>query len=222
VKKLLAVFLMITLAAGALFAGSPGKDMGKGHHRAMWKEEEFLRQQLEAALADDQGKELGDLTVAEAQELLGEISIAYQKAAYVSKSRAMSMMLPGLGQFMNDDPGMGALFLSLDIVTGVGMLLGAYFLLPDELQFDQLNYFSDPFIDIENAWKAQSFTDLLPSLGVLAGGAIVQGILRGVSSKHAANLAEQNIAAGNVTFEPKVYMLPLGAGAMGFGMGLQY
>jgi len=165
---------------------------------------------------------LGELTVGEAQDLLGEISIVYQKVAYVSKSRAASFMLPGMGQFMNDDPGMGALFLGLDLAAGVGTLLGAYFLLPDELQFDQLHYFKDSFGDIENAWKDQNFVDLLPSIGILAGGAVVQAILRGVSSNHAARLAEERIAAGEITFEPKLSVLPGGAGAMGFGMGMKY
>lgn len=221
-KRWLVVLLIVTVAAGTLFAGSRGRSQMGDHHPICGEEEELLQQQLEAVLAGRESSVLGELTVGEAQELLGEISIAYQQAAYVSKSRAASMVLPGVGQFMNDDPGTGALFLSLDLVTGIGTLLGAYFLLPDELQFDQLNYFKESFVNIENAWKAQSFTDLLPSIGVLAGGGLVQVILRGVSSNHAAKLAEQRIAAGEITFEPKLTILPLGPGAMGFGMGMKY
>lgn len=221
-KKWLVGLLIVTVAAGTLFAGSPGHSKMRDHHPMTGMEEELLEQQLEEVLSGEENTVLGELTVGEAQDLLGEISIAYQKAAYVSKSRAMSFILPGLGQFMNDDPGMGALFLSLDVITGVGTVLGAYFLLPDELQFDQLNYFTRPYVDIENAWKAQSFVDLLPSLGVLAGGGIVQAILRGVSSNHAAKLAEQRIAGGEITFEPKLSILPGGPGAMGFGMGMKY
>ena len=212
-KKWLIALLVVTVAAGTLFAGSPG-------HSKM--EEELLEQQLEAVLAGEENAVLGELTIGEAQDLLGEISIAYQKTAYVSKSRAASFMLPGMGQFMNDDPGMGALFLGLDLVAGVGTLLGAYFLLPDELQFDQLNYFKESFGNIETAWKGQSFVDLLPSIGVLAGGGVVQAILRGVSSNHAARLAEERIAASEITFEPKLSVLPGGLGAMGFGMGMKY
>jgi len=221
-KKWLVGLLIVTVAAGTLFAGSPGQSKMGDHHPMTEMEEELLQQQLEAVLAGEEDTVLGELTVGEAQDLLGEISIAYQKAAYVSKSRAMSFMLPGLGQFMNDDPGMGALFLSLDVLTGVGTVLGAYFLLPDELQFDQLNYFTESYSNIETEWKGQSFVDLLPSLGVLAGGGLVQVILRGVSSSHAANLAEQRIAAGEVTFEPKLTILPVGPRAMGFGMGMKY
>ena len=221
-KKWLAVLLIATVSAGVLFAGSPRQSKMKDHHSNWWMEEELLEQQLEAVLAEQESAVLGDFTVGEAQELLGEISIAYQKAAYVSKSRAASFMLPGMGQFMNEDPGMGALFLSLDVLTGVGALLGAYFLLPDELQFDQLNYFNDSFQNIENEWKSQSFMDLLPSLGVLAGGGLVQVILRGVAGSHAAKLAEQKIAAGEITFQPKLSILPMGPGAMGFGMGMKY
>jgi len=220
-KKWLVVLLLVSVAAGTLSAGSPGQSKMKDHN--IWgMEEQLLERQLEAVLAGKESTVLGELTVGEAQDLLGEISIAYQKAAYVSKSRAASFMLPGIGQFMNDDPGMGALFLGLDLAAGVGTLLGAYFLLPDELQFDQLNYFKDSFDEIEVAWKDQSFVDLLPSIGILAGGAVVQGILRGVSSNHAARLAEERIAAGQITFEPKLSVLPAGAGAMGFGMGMKY
>jgi hypothetical protein len=221
-KKWLVLFLIITVGAGALFAGSPRRSRMGDHHPVWGMEEQLLEQQLEAVLAGEESSVLGELTVGEAQKLLGEISVAYQKAAYVSKSRAASFILPGMGQFMNDDPGAGALFLSLDLLTGVGMLLGAYFLLPDELQFDQLNYFTEPYGAIEEAWKEQSFVDLLPSLGVLAGGGMVQVILRGVSSNHAAKLAEEKIAAGEITFQPKLSILPGGPGAMGFGMGLKY
>jgi hypothetical protein len=221
-KKWLVVFSILMLAAGALFAGSPGHSRRGDHHPMMGREAELLEEQLDAVLAGEENTVLGELTVGEAQDLLGEISIAYQKAAYVTKSRTMSLMMPGMGQFMNDDPGMGALFLSLDVLTGVGTLLGAYFLLPGELQFGQLNYFTEPYATIETAWKGQSFVDLLPSLGVLAGGGLVQAILRGVSGNHAANLAEQRISAGEITFEPKLAILPVGPGAMGFGMGMKY
>jgi TM2 domain-containing membrane protein YozV len=221
-KKWLGVMLIVTFAAGAVFAGSPGQSKMKDHHPIWGKEEALLERELDAVLAAEESSVLGELTVGEAQDLLGDISIAYQKAAYVSKSRAMSFILPGLGQFMNDDPGMGALFLSLDVVTGVGTILGAYFLLPDEVQFDELNYFNDSFSDIETAWKRRSFKDFLPTLCVLAGEGLIQAILRGISSEHAANLAEQRIAAGEITFEPKLSVLPGGAGAMGFGMGMKY
>ena len=219
-NRWLVVFVFAAVAA-SVFAASP-RHAGEMHPSWSESEERMLEEQLDAVLAARGDETLGDLTVAEAEELLGEISIAYQKAAYVSKSRAMSFMLPGLGQFMNDDPGMGALFLGLDVATGVGMLLGAYFLLPPELRFDQLNYFTEPYQAIETEWKNQSFVDLLPSLGVLAGGGLIQAVLRGVSAKHAARLAEEKIASGAITFEPKMYLLPLGAGAMGFGMGMQY
>jgi hypothetical protein len=221
-KKWLAVLMIVTVAAGTLIAESPRHSKMKDQCTVWGVEGQLLEQQLEAVLAAEESSVLGELTVGEARDLLGEISIAYQKAAYVSKSRAASFILPGMGQFMNDDPGMGALFLSLDLVTGVGTLLGAYFLLPDELRFDQLNYFTESYGNIESAWKDHSFVDLLPSIGVLAGGGLVQAILRGVSSNHAAKLAEARIAAGQITFEPRLTILSGGPGAMGFGMDMKY
>ncbi len=222
------VILLIVMVAGSLFAGSPRHSRSMDHRSMVWMgmememEEELLKHQLEAVLAGKENTAIGDLTIGEAEELLGEISIAYQKSAFIAKSRAMSMMLPGLGQFMNDDVGMGVLFLSADLLVGAGTLLGAYFLLPDEIRFNQLNYFNDSYATIKGRWEDQSFADFLPSIGVLAGGGLIQVVLRGVSSKHAARLAEQNIAEGKITFEPKAYMLPVGPGAMGFGMGLKF
>lgn len=217
------VILLIVMVAGSVFAQT-SRYSRTGDHRPMigMEEEELLKQQLEEVLAGLENTAIGDLTIGEAGKLLGEMSIAYQKAAFVTKSRAMSWILPGLGQFMNNDAGMGVLFLSVDLLAGAGTLLGAYFLLPGELQFDQLNYFKDPYSTIQQRWEDQSFVDLLPSLGVLAGGVLIQVVLRGVSSKHAVRLAERNIAEGNITFEPKMYMLPIGPGAMGFGMGMKY
>jgi hypothetical protein len=222
-KKWLVILLILAIG-GPVFAESARHSRTMEHHSMSWMrmEEEFLKKQLEAVLAGKENTTIGDLTIGEAKELLGEMSIAYQKAAFVAKSRAMSLILPGLGQFMNDDAGMGVLFLSADLLVGAGTLLGAYFLLPGELRFDQLNYFTASYETIKNQWEAQSFSDFLPSLGVLTGGVLIQLVLRGVSSKHAVKLAEQNIADGKITFEPKVYMLPVGPGAMGFGMGMMY
>jgi hypothetical protein len=219
-KKWFAVLLLVSISA-VMFAESPRHDHRMKHS---WteKEEAWLQEQLDAVLSTRGDVVLGDLTVGEVEQLMGEVSIAYQQAAFISKSRTASFMLPGMGQFMNDDPAMGALFLSMDILVGVGTLLGAYFLLPAELQFDSLNYFTASYDTIETEWRKQSFTDLLPTLGVLAGGGLIQGVLRGVSAKHAAGLAEKNIASGKITFEPKLYMLPMGHGVMGFGMGMEY
>ena len=45
-KKWLVVLLIVTVGAGALFAGSPRDPRGRGHQPMMWIEEEYLQEQL--------------------------------------------------------------------------------------------------------------------------------------------------------------------------------
>jgi len=222
-KKLLIVLLILVVAAAAMAGPKGQRTMGRhGPMMGMALDQELLEHELQKALAGSQGREIGELTVGELHDLLGEVSIAYQKAAFVAKSRAASFMLPGMGQFLNKEPGSGALFLATDLAIGAGTLVGAYFLLPDELQFSSLDYFTTSHVTIKERWENQSFVDLLPSLGVLAGGGVLQMILRGVSGSHAAKLARKNIAEGKITFEPKAFMLHAGPGSFGMGMGWKY
>jgi hypothetical protein len=218
-KKWLLIVAFLA-AAGTLFAGP------QRHHRGMygWKggDLELLQEEIEAILAASGSRTLGDLTVEEARELLGQISVARQKAAFIERSKAMSFMMPGMGQFANRDPLSGSLFLTADLLVTAGTLVGAYFMLPSELQFGELNYFTDSYSTIKNRWEAQSFVDLLPSLGVLAGGWFVSGGIRFFASKHAEKLARRNIADGTITFEPELVLLPVGPGAMGLGMHMRY
>jgi hypothetical protein len=218
-KKWLLIAALLAVA-GTVFAG-PERHHG-GMHGWMGGDPEFLQEEIEAILAASGSRTLGDLTVEEIHGLLGEISVARQKAAFIERSKAMSFMMPGMGQFANRDPLNGSLFLTADLLVTAGTLVGAYFLLPSELQFSELNYFSDSYSTIKNRWEAQSFVDLLPSLGVLAGGWLVSGGIRFFSSKHAEKLARRNIADGTITFEPELVLLPLGPGGMGLGMHMKY
>ena len=102
--------------------------------------------------------------------------------------------------------------------------------LPDELQFDKLNYITDSYITINDRWENQSIKDMLPTIGVLAGGLIVNSVVRYLSSTHAEKLAQKNIAEGNIKFEPKLILPVFGSsdgngshnGEFGFGMGIGF
>jgi hypothetical protein len=218
-KKWLIVVILLA-AAGTLFA-APDRHKG-GMYGWKGADLEFLQEEIEAILAANGSKTLGDMTVEEAQELLGQISVARQQAAFIERSKAMSFMMPGMGQFANKDPLSGSLFLTADLLVAAGTLVGAYFLLPSELQFGELNYFTDSYATIKNSWEAQSFVDLLPSLGVLAGGWLLSGGIRFFASKHAEKLARRNIEDGTITFEPELVMIPFGPGGMGVGMHMRY
>jgi hypothetical protein len=218
-KKWLIIAVLFGTAA-ALFAG-PVR-----HHPGMhrWADEDLdmVRAEIEGILAANGSRSLGDLTIDQVRDALGQISVARQKAAFIEHSKAMSFMLPGMGQFANRDPLAGSLFLTSDVLVVAGTLVGAYFLLPDELQFAHLNYFTAPYSTIETRWKNQSFVDMLPSLGVLAAGWLVDGGLRLFSSKHAGKLARRNVENGTITFEPEMFMMPFGPGGMGMGMQTKY
>ncbi len=213
-KATLAIILMTVVAVGAF--ALPWQS-GKGD----------LEKEIEGIIAQDSSSQIGTLTVADVQKILGDISIAEQKAAYVQRARLASFRMPGAGQFMTGDPLGGALFLSGDIALFAGTLLGAYFLLPSNVQIgpgvgtgaNGLDYLNTPLIGIQNAWQANSVLAYLPSVGVLAGGMILKHLLGAWSSHNAAARARQNVADGTVTFQPE--MVPL-AGAHGFpwGMGM--
>ena len=202
-----------------VFAG-PVRLHGRMHGKS--DDPAFLRQEIEAILAAGGGRSLGQLSVEEIHDLLGQLSVARQKDAFVQRSQGMSFMLPGMGQFVNRDPLSGSLFLTADLLVTAGTLVGAYYLLPAELQFSQLNYFTAPYSTIRTRWENQSFVDLLPTMGVLAGGWLVGGAIRYFSARHAGELARRNVADGTVTFEPDLLLLPLGPGSMGLGMKMKY
>ena len=136
------------------------------------------------------------------------------------------MMLPGKGQFMNGDALSGALFLTADILVVAGTLVGTYFLLPEALQFGQLDYLNTSHTDIKAAWKGAAetttFMQALPTLGVLTGGMLLHKGISIWSAKHAAKLARDNIDAGNITFEPRAMFMSSGKTRMGFGFGIAH
>jgi len=212
-KRLLILSILIT--AAALAFGAPKT----GPQEPFALDEQFLRAEVDKALAGDLNQELGSLTVGELKELLGRLSVAQQKAAFIARSKAMSLMMPGAGQFANKDAVGGALFLTADLALIAGTLVGAYFLLPADLRFDRLDYFYGDFYDIRDRWERHSFMDYLPSLAILAGGGLLKAILGGISADHAEKLARRNIAEGKITFEPRLMLLPHGPMGMGWGMG---
>ena len=59
------------------------------------------------------------------KELNLELSIPFQKLQFVKKSKAASTFLPGIGQYMNNDPLGGTFFLLTDIAVTAGTIIGA-------------------------------------------------------------------------------------------------
>ncbi len=218
-KKLTVLFVAAALlAAGAALGADPmgGGHMGMGAFHGSAGEAQAL-DALRDALAANRDTEIGSITLGQLERIVGRIWTARLRAAYIEHSRRASFRLPGMGQFMNGDPLSGSLFLSADVALTVGALVGAYFVLPADLRFDRLNYFTAPWATIEERWKSHSFVDGLPALGVLAGGAAVKLGLRFLSAAHAGRLARDNLDSGKVTLAPWMLM---GWGRRGFGMGM--
>jgi hypothetical protein len=213
------VFLLALLAIGATAFAAP---RGGRHMDPFLLDEAFLRTEVDKALAGERDQALGTLSVGELQDLLGRLSVAQQKAAFVARSRALSMMMPGFGQLMNKDATSGALFLTADLALMAGTLVGAYFLLPEDLRFDRLDYFNTPYKTIRDRWESHTFVESLPTLAVLAGGGLLKAILGGISANHAEKLARRNIEEGKITFEPRLVLLPHGPMGMGWGMDFRY
>jgi hypothetical protein len=174
-----------------------------------------IEAELDSALQEMSATQLGTLTMADLDKLMGRISVAQQRLQYVQRARRASFFIPGAGQFMTGDALGGSLFLTGDIVVVAGSIVGAYFLLPTNVQFNNLDYLNAPLINIQNAWMANSILSYLPSFGVLAGGAIVRAVLGHFSAVSAAREARQNIADGKVTFTPNFDL-----DRHGFGMGM--
>ena len=212
-KRYIALTLMLSVAFSLFAADSSGTD-------------DELKSELEAIFMDEADTVISGMTFAEVHDLLGRLSVPMQEAAYVRGSAVASMMMPGRGQFMNDDLLSGVLFLAADIAVAAGTIVGGYFLLPEELQFQNLDYLNTSFTDIKAKWRSAaesaSFMDALPTLGVMAGGTILHRLIAHFSAVHAGNLARERIDAGIVTFEPITAFSGKGHGRFGFGMGVKY
>lgn len=175
-----------------------------------------IQAELGAAMAEMSAEELGGLTVGDLARLAARISLAEQKARYVQRARAASRFLPGVGQFMTGDTVGGALFLAGDAAIMAGTLIGAYALLPGNVQFSSLDYLNDPLGSIRSRWESNSIGDYLPSCGVMLGGVILKAVLGHFASEEAARRARENIAEGRVTFTPNLEFL-----GRGFGVGMR-
>jgi len=171
---------------------------------------------LGAALQEMSAEQLGTLTVGDLARLAERISIAEQEDRYVQRARMASRFLPGAGQLMTGDTLGGALFLGADFALTAGTLIGAYLLLPSNVQFSSIDYLNDPLSSIKSRWEGNSIADYLPSFAACLGGMILKHVLGHFASVEAAKSARRSIADGKVTFTPNLDFL--GRPGMGFRM----
>ncbi len=179
-----------------------------------------LQTALGAALQEMSASQLGTLTVGDLAQLAARISIAEQQDHYVRKARNASWLFPGVGQFMTGDTLSGSLYLAGGVAVIAGTLIGAYLLLPSNVQFASTDYFHDPLSTIRSRWEGNSIVDYLPSAGFMLGGMILKAILGHFSAEDAAKRARQNIDDGTVTFTPNLEFL--GGREPGIGLRMRY
>jgi len=202
------LFVLAAIAVFAAFAGGQQALSPTGMQAA-----------LGAALQEMSASQLGTLTVSDLTLLAARISIAEQQDRYVQKARSASWHLPGVGQFMTGDSLGGSLFLAGGVTVIAGTLIGAYLLLPSNVQFSSLDYFHDPLSTIRSRWEGNSIVDYLPSCGIMLGGMILKSILGHFAAEEAVKKAHENIADGTVTFTPNFDFL---GGRPGVGMRMRY
>jgi stage V sporulation protein SpoVS len=168
-----------------------------------------------AAITAERGtSELGTMTAADVEAAVARLSVAMQQEAWIRGSAMSSLALPGLGQFMNRDPLGGSLYLAGSAAVTVGTLVGAWFLLPADVQG---GWFTTPIGALEAAFASHTIVEYLPSLGVMAAGAVVDAVLRCLSATAGASLAERRVRDGTVGFEPVLI-----SSGKGMGLGVKF
>ena len=212
--------IAIGIAVAPAFAESGG--MG-GHDGHQWDKEslQYSMGAMEEFFQTNADRTAGELTFAEYQQAAAELSIAQQKDKYIFDVRMRSFMFPGSGHFKLDREGRGLLFGTAGFAMTAGTLVTAYYLLPDELKFDELNYITDSFSTIETAWESQSIETMWPAFATMAGGMLVKGIVRVAALYDAGKIAEEQIESGQKTFQPEPFLMMAGSVPM-MGMRIEY
>ena len=194
--------LALSLAAAAVFAADPSPRIPS------------LQQEVAAALDEYSAREVGALTVGDLEQIAARLSLAHQKVSFVPRSAMMSMAMPGMGQFVNGNRAAGVLFAAGNVAIMAGTIAATWLLLPVDVQPQSL--FVVPVASIKPLVEAHTLLEYLPAAGAMAGGMLLDGILRLTSAGHAAGLARKNIEEGKITFEAE-------SGSMGHGfmMGMR-
>ncbi len=198
-KKLVSVVVLVLAAAG-IAAAKPRIPS--------------MQEEVASALEQYSPREIGALTVGELEQIAEKVSLAHRRASFVPRSAMMSMIMPGMGQFLNGDRVGGVLFAGANIATIAGTIAATWLLLPEDVQPQSL--FVIPVSDIAPRLEAHTPLQYLPAFGAMAGGMLLDGILRVASARHAAGLARRNIAEGKVDFSPEASV-----DGRGFMMGMR-
>lgn len=144
-------------------------------------------------------KTVSQLTIDERLNIAGELSVQMQESMYVRHASISSFLIPGAGQFMTGDPVSGTIHMASEAAIIGGVITGLYFLLPEDLKDSSLT--RDERHDL---FKSYDRDELLPAMGVVAGGVLLSLFNSITASRGAAENALENIETGAVIFKPYV------------------
>lgn len=157
---------------------------------------------LESLLEEHGSTDLADLTVADLATVLDLLSIAEQEHEHIRRSARLSWFTPGLGHYINGKTGAAVAFAAADLLTVGATLAFGYLLLPPAVQSRNLNYLQSSFLVIQERWEQVTPYELIPSLAVYTGGAILSMTIRGFAARNARVMADNAVQNGIVRFEP--------------------
>lgn len=208
--------VLVLLGSSALFAGPrPGPESYD------WDltEEEMLpyNDAITEFMRAHESATLDQLTIGDLRDLGAHLSVVAQEEDYVRTARQSSRLMPGAGHFMIGEGGRGAAFTTGSVLIVAGTIVGAYFALPDEVQFGDVDYINDSFREIGTAWRGESIASMLPAVGVLIGGGIVHAILGEIASNDAERRARAQVESGAVRFDPQPFIFPDAQGRLMLG-----
>jgi hypothetical protein len=161
----------------------------------------------------------GELTLGERLAIASAISVSNQERSYVRRSAGASFLLPGAGQMMTGDYGLGALHMGAEAAIIGGSLAALYFLAPAEL-LDFSGTREQRRAAVDAYMTPGRIGEILPAIGVIAGATALSLANRAIAAHGARNRAEANLASGKVEFQPSVVMSD-GMPGLGLGMALR-
>jgi TM2 domain-containing membrane protein YozV len=161
-----------------------------------------------------EGQTLGEIELDDLLALGESMSIRIQEEMYVDRAAFSSLLVPGTGQFMTGDTGLGIAQFAMHLAIVGGTAVGTYLLLPEDLQNSLDNYGQT-----KQYFETLQYSELLPATGVFLGGMLLNGILAGWSAHGAAESARANIADGSISFEPDLRLV---RGLPFIGMSMHY
>ena len=142
------LIVVFSVAVSPLFAESM-------HMEDDWglSEEQLLpyNQAIDQFMDERATSTMDEITIGDLRQLGATLSVVAQEEDYVRRASHASYLMPGSGHFGVGETGRGVAFLAGSVVIAAGTVVGAYFLLPEEVQFGELDYINDSFREIGTA-----------------------------------------------------------------------